>query len=133
MTSSPPNYRLLLQDILEGGNLWNALQELQQIIITPIKAYSTLQAMVTPKEGQQVMPERHGAPRPGLDKATNGAEDKEPVADGFPSQTASPCDGESATAPIAEGDIPGQFTRVMGKGKNVPEPGVGSESRHRCP
>ncbi|XP_065277017.1 protein Smaug homolog 2 isoform X2 [Emys orbicularis] len=105
----------LEKDILEGGNLWNALQELQQIIITPIKAYSSLQAMATPKEGQQAVPERHGAPRPGLDKATNGAEDKEPAVDGFPSQTASPCDGESATAPIAEGDIPGQFTRVMGK------------------
>ncbi|XP_073178035.1 protein Smaug homolog 2 isoform X3 [Lepidochelys kempii] len=105
----------LEKDILEGGNLWNALQELQQIIITPIKAYSSLQAMPTPKEGQQAVPERHGAPRPGLDKATNGAEDKEPAVDGFPSQTASPCDGESATAPIAEGDIPGQFTRVMGK------------------
>ncbi|XP_039366468.1 protein Smaug homolog 2 [Mauremys reevesii] len=105
----------LEKDILEGGNLWNALQELQQIIITPIKAYSSLQALATPKEGQQALPERHGAPRPGLDKATNGAEDKEPAVDGFPSQTASPCDGESATAPIAEGDIPGQFTRVMGK------------------
>ncbi|XP_075773342.1 protein Smaug homolog 2 [Pelodiscus sinensis] len=105
----------LEKDILEGGNLWNALQELQQIIITPIKAYSSLQAMTTPKEGQQVVPEHHAAPRPCLDKATNGAEDKEQAVDGFPSQTASTCDGESATAPIAEGDIPGQFTRVMGK------------------
>ncbi|MCV4639313.1 hypothetical protein OFB62_28885, partial [Escherichia coli] len=34
----------LEKDVLEGGNLRNALQELQQIIIPPIKAYSVLQA-----------------------------------------------------------------------------------------
>eukprot|EP00069_Balaena_mysticetus_P014992 bmy_22462T0 len=37
----------LEKDVLEGGNLQNALQELQQIIITPIKAYSVLQAAVS--------------------------------------------------------------------------------------
>ncbi|RMB90138.1 hypothetical protein DUI87_33478 [Hirundo rustica rustica] len=31
--------RALEKDILEGGNLWTALQELQQILVTPIKAF----------------------------------------------------------------------------------------------
>ncbi|NXS22813.1 SMAG2 protein, partial [Mystacornis crossleyi] len=31
--------RALEKDILEGGNLWSALQELQQILVTPIKAF----------------------------------------------------------------------------------------------
>uniref|UniRef100_A0A8D0L869 Sterile alpha motif domain containing 4B n=1 Tax=Sphenodon punctatus TaxID=8508 RepID=A0A8D0L869_SPHPU len=106
----------LEKDILEGGNLWNALQELQQIISTPIKAYSTLQFTVAaPKEGSQPAAERHGAPKLGQDKTSNGAEEKEPAAASFPPPTGSPCDGESGAAPIAEGDIPGQFTRVMGK------------------
>ncbi|XP_054855116.1 protein Smaug homolog 2 [Eublepharis macularius] len=105
----------LEKDILEGGNLWNALQELQQIITTPIKAFHTLQAMAASKEGQQLAAEPRGAPKLGLDKTSNGAEEKEPAADAFLPPTGSPCDGESGAAPIAEGDIAGQFTRVMGK------------------
>ncbi|KYO30135.1 protein Smaug homolog 2 isoform X2 [Alligator mississippiensis] len=103
----------LEKDILEGGNLWTALQELQQIIATPIKAYSSLQASPAPKEA---VPERLGGPpKPSLDKPGGGAEDKAPLGDSFQAQPPAPGDGESATAPIPEGDIPGQFTRVMGK------------------
>nr|XP_056701698.1 protein Smaug homolog 2 [Euleptes europaea] len=105
----------LEKDILEGGNLWNALQELQQIIITPIKAFHTLQSMAASKEGQPLAGEPRGGPKLGLEKTSNGTEAKEPAADSFPPPTGSPCDGESGAAPIAEGDIAGQFTRVMGK------------------
>ncbi|XP_062996370.1 protein Smaug homolog 2 [Elgaria multicarinata webbii] len=105
----------LEKDILEGGNLWNALQELQQIIITPIKAFHTLQATAASKEGQQLAAEQRGAPKLGLEKSSNSAEGKEPTTDNFPPPSGSPCDGESGAAPIAEGDIAGQFTRVMGK------------------
>ncbi|KAH0631612.1 hypothetical protein JD844_006022 [Phrynosoma platyrhinos] len=107
----------LEKDILEGGNLWNALQELQQIIITPIKAFHALQATATSKESQQLAAEQQqrGAPSLGLEKSSSGPENKEPTPDTFPPATGSPCDGESGAAPIAEGDIPGQFTRVMGK------------------
>uniref|UniRef100_A0A8C6KES8 Protein Smaug n=1 Tax=Nothobranchius furzeri TaxID=105023 RepID=A0A8C6KES8_NOTFU len=63
----------LEKDILEGGNLRNALQELQLIIITPIKPYN------------------------------------------FQSSNPPPCDGDSSVTPISDGDIAGQFTRVMGK------------------
>ncbi|XP_003227592.2 protein Smaug homolog 2 [Anolis carolinensis] len=105
----------LEKDILEGGNLWNALQELQQIVITPIKAFHALQATAASKEGPPLAAEQqHGAPALGLEKS-GGPEDKEPTPDAFPPSTGSPCDGESGAAPIAEGDIPGQFTRVMGK------------------
>ncbi|XP_053253606.1 protein Smaug homolog 2 isoform X1 [Podarcis raffonei] len=106
----------LEKDILEGGNLWNALQELQQIIITPIKAFHALQAMAASKESQQQLPaEQHGATKLCLDKSGNPSEDKDPATDTFLPPTGSPCDGESGAAPIAEGDIAGQFTRVMGK------------------
>ncbi|XP_010630995.1 protein Smaug homolog 1 [Fukomys damarensis] len=59
----------LERDIIEGGSLRVPLQELHQMILTPIKAYSPPSA----------------------------------------------CDGELAVAPLPEGDLPGQFTRVMGK------------------
>ncbi|XP_077398172.1 protein Smaug homolog 2 [Festucalex cinctus] len=92
----------LEKDILEGGNLRNALQELQQIIITPIKAYSTLTQ--TPQEPATAPPE-----------ATKSATDKEATTEGFHSHSAPACDGDSSATPISDGDIAGQFTRVMGK------------------
>uniref|UniRef100_A0A665TQ80 SAM domain-containing protein n=1 Tax=Echeneis naucrates TaxID=173247 RepID=A0A665TQ80_ECHNA len=92
----------LEKDILEGGNLRNALQELQQIIITPIKAYS-------PSSTSQ----------PTLDTASSPSEatktDKESASEGFQSHNPPPCDGDSSATPISDGDIAGQFTRVMGK------------------
>ncbi|XP_051520947.1 protein Smaug homolog 2-like isoform X2 [Myxocyprinus asiaticus] len=93
----------LEKDILEGGNVRNALQELQQIIITPIKAYAL------PTAAQKEV-------EPGVipgDKAANPGEEKE--TEGFQTHNPPPCDGESSPAPISDGDIAGQFTRVMGK------------------
>uniref|UniRef100_A0A9J8BTP3 SAM domain-containing protein n=1 Tax=Cyprinus carpio carpio TaxID=630221 RepID=A0A9J8BTP3_CYPCA len=90
----------LEKDILEGGNVRNALQELQQIIITPIKVYAPPTA--AQKEVEPV------------DKAANPGEEKE--SEGFQTHNPPACDGESPSAPIGDGDIAGQFTRVMGKG-----------------
>ncbi|XP_056613379.1 protein Smaug homolog 2 [Triplophysa dalaica] len=93
----------LEKDILEGGNVRNALQELQQIIITPIKAY------ITPTAAQKEV-------EPGVtpaNKAANPGEEKETEV--FQTHNPPPCDGESSSAPIYDGDIAGQFTRVMGK------------------
>lgn len=93
---------------MEGGNLRNALQELQQIIITPIKAYNPVSTA-----------------QPALDTASSPSEatktgaDKEPSSEGFQSHNPPPCDGDSSVTPISDGDIAGQFTRVMGKGKNI--------------
>ncbi|XP_047383306.1 protein Smaug homolog 2 isoform X2 [Sciurus carolinensis] len=116
----------LEKDVLEGGNLRNALQELQQIIITPIKAYSVLQATVaattttpTAKDGGRGEPLLPGAEpplaHPGTDKGTEAKDP--PAAEKYPPPPApAPTDGsEPAPAPVADGDIPSQFTRVMGK------------------
>ncbi|XP_063108804.1 protein Smaug homolog 2 isoform X3 [Cavia porcellus] len=114
----------LEKDVLEGGNLRNALQELQQIIITPIKAYSVLQATVaaaaanpTAKDGGRR--ELPGAEPPLAQSSTDkGTEAKDPpAAENYPPPPApAPTDGsEPAPAPVADGDIPSQFTRVMGK------------------
>uniref|UniRef100_A0A674GSN8 SAM domain-containing protein n=1 Tax=Taeniopygia guttata TaxID=59729 RepID=A0A674GSN8_TAEGU len=43
--------RALEKDILEGGNLWTALQELQQILATPIKAFRPPPAPRAPRRG----------------------------------------------------------------------------------
>lgn len=98
----PSVLRSLEKDILEGGNLRNALQELQQIIMTPIKTYSPPSVSNTTQNS------------PPSDSAKPGV-DKEPGLEGFTSHNPPPCDGDSSGTPISDGDIPGQFTRVMGK------------------
>uniref|UniRef100_A0A674AFD4 Sterile alpha motif domain containing 4B n=1 Tax=Salmo trutta TaxID=8032 RepID=A0A674AFD4_SALTR len=97
----PSVLKSLEKDILEGGNLRNALQELQQIIITPIKVYS----YSPPSVSHRGSPSDH----------TNPGEDKDLAQEGFQPHNPPPCDGESSATPISDGDIAGQFTRVMGK------------------
>ncbi|XP_074789523.1 protein Smaug homolog 2-like isoform X2 [Athene noctua] len=80
----PSIFKALEKRILWGGSLWPVLQELQQIIVTPIKAFRPPPAAPHPDDTSDRAP-------PG---ATNA---KDP------------------TAPVPDGDIPGQFTRVMGK------------------
>lgn len=96
---------------MEGGNLRNALQELQQIIITPIKAFSA------PCPGQTA-PDSSASQEsaPSSSEVTKAVADKEPASEGFQPQNPPPCDGDSSATPISEEDIAGQFTRVMGKG-----------------
>ncbi|KAM4642232.1 protein Smaug homolog 2 isoform 2-T2 [Discoglossus pictus] len=106
----PSVLRSLEKDILEGGNVRNALQELQQIIITPIKYYQP-----NPIECTGVDP----APPQRPSQASKGSDENSPppglTADGFQQQSVPSCDIETAVPPIAEGDIPGQLTRVLGK------------------
>uniref|UniRef100_A0A8U8C315 Uncharacterized protein n=1 Tax=Geospiza parvula TaxID=87175 RepID=A0A8U8C315_GEOPR len=78
--------RALEKDILEGGNLWTALQELQQMLGTPIKAFRP-------------------PPPPG---PPDGAPPEPP-------NPPTPAEAEPPGAAVPDGDIPGQFTRVMGK------------------
>lgn len=96
------------QDILEGGNLRNALQELQQIIVTPIKAY------IRPTAAQPAVETVSSS-----SEGTETGADKDSVSEGYQSHNPPPCDGDSSATPISEGDIPGQFTRVMGKGSEI--------------
>ncbi|KAK7883123.1 hypothetical protein WMY93_029297 [Mugilogobius chulae] len=98
----PSVLRSLEKDILEGGNLRNALQELQQIIMTPIKAYCPPSIS---QNTQDTSPS----------DSSKAAVEKEPVLEGFQSHNPPPCDGDSSSTPISDSDIPGQFTRVMGK------------------
>ncbi|KAJ8290249.1 hypothetical protein GJAV_G00010490 [Gymnothorax javanicus] len=80
--------RSLEKDVLEGGNLRTPLQELHQMILTPIKACSSEESGQRPLltgDGKGSLPTSHlGEAEPG-------------------------------SVVIAEGDIPAQFTRVMGK------------------
>ncbi|XP_074146881.1 protein Smaug homolog 1 isoform X16 [Sminthopsis crassicaudata] len=102
----------LERDILEGGNLRVPLQELHQMILTPIKAYCS-QSSNTEEHSQESEPHH----QPTLIGSDNQAlECKDSAAGGGIQQHhMSGCEGESAGAPLPEGDLPGQFTRVMGK------------------
>ncbi|XP_071777238.1 protein Smaug homolog 1 isoform X2 [Centroberyx gerrardi] len=87
--------RCLEKDVLEGSNLRAPLQELHQMIVTPIKAFGG---------GEEASPQRPllspegKSAAPGSHLAGGGGGEAEP-----------------GTSLIAEGDLPGQFTRVMGK------------------
>uniref|UniRef100_A0A3P9KCN0 Protein Smaug homolog 1 n=1 Tax=Oryzias latipes TaxID=8090 RepID=A0A3P9KCN0_ORYLA len=87
--------RSLEKDVLEGSNLRTPLQELHQMIMTPIKAFSggggsSLQRPLLSSESKSAAPGSH------LSGGGGG-------------------EAESGTSVIAKGDLPGQFTRVMGK------------------
>ncbi|XP_052009312.1 protein Smaug homolog 1-like [Xyrauchen texanus] len=82
--------RCLEKDILDGGNLRAPLQELHQLIQTPIKSCST-----------EELSQRH----------LLSAEGKSSIA----SSHLGGGETEGSSTVIAEGDIPAQFTRVMGK------------------
>lgn len=84
------------QDVLEGSNLRVPLQELHQMIMTPIKAFTggedtSLQRPTMNADSKSSAPGSH--------LAGGGGE------------------AEASSSVIAEGDLPSQFTRVMGKGE----------------
>lgn len=96
------------------------------MILTPIKAYGS------PSTTPEARPREPQAPRqPSLmgpesqspdckDGATATGATATPSAGasgGLQPHQLSSCDGELAVAPLPEGDLPGQFTRVMGKGR----------------
>ncbi|XP_075692413.1 protein Smaug homolog 2 isoform X2 [Rhinoderma darwinii] len=108
----PSVLRSLEKDILEGGNVRNALQELQQIIITPIKYYR-------PNQTESISSDQTSQRRSNPDSASKGSNENEPptglTADGFQQQSPPTGDLETSVPPLADGDIPGQLTRVLGK------------------
>ncbi|XP_014051524.1 protein Smaug homolog 1 isoform X4 [Salmo salar] len=90
--------RCLEKDVLEGGNLRAPLAELHQMILTPIKAVASDKSLPSSTAQQPLLSlEGKSSAAPGSHLAPGGGE------------------GETGTTLIAEGDIPGQFTRVMGK------------------
>uniref|UniRef100_A0A8C5T742 Protein Smaug homolog 1 n=1 Tax=Malurus cyaneus samueli TaxID=2593467 RepID=A0A8C5T742_9PASS len=98
-------------DILEGGNLRVPLQELHQMILTPIKAYSSQNSST--EEHSRDVDSHHPSSLMGSDG--QGSECKDSAAGGMQQHHLPGCEGESGGAPLPEGDLPGQFTRVMGK------------------
>uniref|UniRef100_A0A3B3XFU5 Protein Smaug homolog 1 n=1 Tax=Poecilia mexicana TaxID=48701 RepID=A0A3B3XFU5_9TELE len=87
--------RSLEKDVLEGGNLRMPLQELHLMITTPIKAFS-------------------GGDESSLQRPLLSPQSKSSASDsGLPGGGGG--EAESSGSVIAEGDLPGQFTRVMGK------------------
>ncbi|XP_066486060.1 protein Smaug homolog 1 isoform X3 [Tiliqua scincoides] len=101
----------LERDILEGGNLRVPLQELHQMILTPIKAYS-FRTLTVEEHGRDSEP-RHLASLMGSDSQGNDCKDS--ATGGMQHHHLPGCEGESGGAPLPEGDIPGHFTKVMGK------------------
>ncbi|XP_055719853.1 protein Smaug homolog 1 isoform X3 [Salvelinus fontinalis] len=90
--------RCLEKDVLEGGNLRTPLAELHQMILTPIKAVASDESLPSSTTQQPLLSlEGKSSAAPGSHLAPGGGE------------------GETGATLIAEGDIPGQFTRVMGK------------------
>ncbi|XP_033020843.1 protein Smaug homolog 1 isoform X2 [Lacerta agilis] len=101
----------LERDILEGGNLRVPLQELHQMILTPIKAYSS-RNLTADDRGRDPEPHRTASL---IGSDGQGPDCKGSAAGGMPHHQLPGCEGESGGAPLPEGDIPGQFTKVMGK------------------
>ncbi|KAK4821852.1 hypothetical protein QYF61_004329 [Mycteria americana] len=101
----------LERDILEGGNLRVPLQELHQMILTPIKAYSSQNSST--EEHSRDADSHHPSSLLGSDG--QGSDCKDSAAGGMQQHHLPGCEGESGGAPLPEGDLPGQFTRVMGK------------------
>ncbi|KAK2084110.1 Protein Smaug 2 [Saguinus oedipus] len=89
--------RVPKQNVLEGGNLRNALQELHQIIVTPIKACGVLQATVaaaattpTAMDGAPGEPPLPGAEPPLAHPITDkGTEAKDSTCGELPTSTSS--------------------------------------------
>ncbi|XP_061468502.1 protein Smaug homolog 1 isoform X3 [Rhineura floridana] len=101
----------LERDILEGGNLRVPLQELHQMILTPIKAYSSRNLTVD-DHGRDSEPHRTSSL---IGSDSQGSDCKDSASGGMPHHRLPGCEGESGGGPLPEGDIPGQFTKVMGK------------------
>ncbi|XP_077570170.1 protein Smaug homolog 1 isoform X2 [Stigmatopora nigra] len=86
--------RSLEKDVLEGSNLRVPLQELHQMIMTPIKAFS----------GGEEKSLQRPPMNPDSKNSTPGSH-----------LTGGGGEAEASSTVIAEGDLPSQFTRVMGK------------------
>ncbi|XP_075049125.1 protein Smaug homolog 1 isoform X2 [Mixophyes fleayi] len=99
----------LERDILEGGNLRVPLQELHQMILTPIKAHSSQHASA---EDHNREPDSQSSL---IGTEIQGSENKDSATGGMQQHHMGNCEGESGGVPLPEGDLPGQFTRVMGK------------------
>ena len=93
-----------MQEVMELGNIKQALSELKQMLNMPMKSYtpSATQIPDTSNPGDE-----NADPQGGGDKDDEGKENNSPP------PLSTPADGDS----IQEGDLPGQICRVLGKSK----------------
>lgn len=87
------------------------------MILTPIKAYSS-QNSSTEEHGRD-MDSHHPSSSSLLGSDSQGSDCKDSAVGGMQQHHLPGCEGESGGAPLPEGDLPGQFTRVMGKGEQL--------------
>lgn len=81
------------------------------MILTPIKAYAFRNLSVDEHSSHLHRPTSLiGSDNPGSDC-------KDSASGGMQHHTLPGCEGETGGVPLPEGDIPGQFTKVMGKGE----------------
>lgn len=81
------------------------------MILTPIKAYTSRNLSVDEHSSHLHRPTSLiGSDNPGSDC-------KDSASGGMQHHTLPGCEGETGGIPLPEGDIPGQFTKVMGKGE----------------
>ncbi|KAJ6652682.1 hypothetical protein lerEdw1_011167, partial [Lerista edwardsae] len=102
-----------IQKLKERQNLLKSLErELHQMILTPIKAYSP-RTLTVDEHGRDSEPRR---PASLIGSDSQGNDCKDSATGGMQHHHHLPgCEGESGGAPLPEGDIPGHFTKVMGK------------------
>ncbi|XP_043929503.1 protein Smaug homolog 1 [Protopterus annectens] len=100
----------LEKDILEGGNLRVPLQELHQMILTPLKAYRFQKSSSIEEHFQDT---DFQSSLLSSDRQICGKKDC--ALGGLQQQHSNGCEGESGGVHVPDGDLPGQFTRVMGK------------------
>ena len=91
------------QEVMETGNIKQALSEMKQMLNMPMKCY-TPSAPLKPS----IPGDENADPQAGGDKENLGKENNGPP-------MLPPADGDS----IQEGDLPGQICRVLGKSKFV--------------
>ena len=97
-------FHTFFQDIMSTGsakNLRNALNDIKNIMSTPIQAFKELTKTSSKQQ------EEGGVSNPA------GV-----VGDMRPDSSLSSSDSEQGSMPVQEGDMPGQITRFMGKSKH---------------
>ncbi|XP_072164712.1 protein Smaug homolog 1-like [Diadema setosum] len=103
--------RNLEKDIMSSGsakNLRNALNDIKNMLITPIRA-------IDPEELRSSSSSSSGTSGGSKSLEESGPNPAGVVGDMRPDSSLSSSDTEQGSQPVAEGDLPGQITRFMGK------------------
>ena len=101
-------YDLFFQEVMETGNIKQALSELKQMMNMPMKCYTPSLGLKSSVGSFGVGVDENADPQGGGDKENEGKENTNPP-------MSPPADGDS----IPEGDLPGQICRVLGKSEKL--------------